>query len=106
VNLAADALERGCVDLVVGGHVHVRIGPDAVGAENGAVGYRYTNGTTGGAAYAIAIGSKPRRDAMVSLVTYRDGVPAAIQSVTLQTNGTFAVGEFVELAPSAGVERP
>jgi hypothetical protein len=106
VNLAADALERGCVDLVVGGHVHVRIGPDAVEAEDGAVGYSYTNGTTGGAAYAIAIGSKPRRDAMVSLVTYRDGVPAAIQSVTLQTNGAFAVGEFVELAPSAGVDGP
>ena len=73
INLAVDALDRGCVDLVVGGHVHVKIGPDAVEAEDGAVGYTYTNGTTGGAAYAIAIGSKPRRDAMVSLVTYRDG---------------------------------
>ncbi len=99
VNLAADALERGCVDLVVGGHVHVKIGPEEVRAVGGAVGYRYTNGTTGGAAYAIAIGSKPRRDAMVSLITYRDGLPVAVQSVTLQTNGTFAVGEYVTLEP-------
>jgi hypothetical protein len=99
VDLAEDALDRGCVDLVLGGHVHVKIGPDVVEAEDGAVGYTYTNGTTGGAAYAIAIGSKPRRDAMVSLVTYRDGIPAAIQSVTLQTNGTFEVGEYVELDP-------
>ncbi|MGH3345378.1 MAG: metallophosphoesterase, partial [Nocardioides sp.] len=101
VDLAADALEQGCVDLVVGGHVHVRIGPERVEGENGAVGYRYTTGTTGGAAYAIAVGSKPRRDAMVSLITYRDGVPAAIQSVTLQTNGTFEVGEYVELEPGS-----
>lgn len=98
VNLARDALEAGCVDLVVGGHVHVEIGPDRVVAEDGRVGYTYTVGTTGGAAYAIAVGSKPRRDAMVSLITYgEDGRPAGIQSVTLQTNGSFVVGDFVEL---------
>jgi hypothetical protein len=67
-------------------------------AEDGRVGYSYTNGTTGGAAYAIAIGSKPRRDAMVSLVTYgEDGRPLGIQAVTLQTNGSFVVGDFEEL---------
>ncbi len=98
VNLARDALEAGCVDLVVGGHVHVEIGPDRVVAEDGRVGYTYTTGTTGGAAYAIAVGSKPRRDAMVSLITYgEDGRPVGIQSVTLQTNGSFVVRDFVEL---------
>jgi predicted phosphodiesterase len=97
-NLARDALEQGCVDLVVGGHVHVKIGPTQIVAEDGRVGYSYTNGTTGGAAYAIAIGSKPRRDAMVSLVTYgEDGRPLGIQAVTLQTNGSFVVGDFEEL---------
>ena len=97
-NLARDALEAGCVDLVVGGHVHVRIGPTRVVAEDGRVGYSYTTGTTGGAAYAIAIGSKPRRDAMVSLVTYgEDGRPVGIQAVTLQTNGSFVVGDYEEL---------
>jgi hypothetical protein len=96
VNLAREALEAGCADLVVGGHVHVKVGPTLVEGAEG-TGYRFTTGTTGGAAYAIAIGSKPRRDAMVSLITYRDGRPAGIQPVTLQTNGTFLVEEYVEL---------
>ena len=52
-----------------------RSGPTAVTGANGKVGYSYTNGTTGGAAYALAIGSKLRRDAEVTLVTYRDGAP-------------------------------
>jgi len=98
VNLARQAMAEGCADLVVGGHVHVKIGPKRVDGANGEVGYSYTTGTTGGAAYAIAIGSKPRRDAMVSLITYReDGRPAGIQAVTLQTNGSFVVGQYVEL---------
>lgn len=94
-NLARAALESGCADLVVGGHVHVKLGPTLMAGENGRVGYTYTTGTTGGAAYAIAIGSKPRRDAMVSLITYGDdGRPAGIQAVTLQTNGSFVVGDY------------
>ncbi|NYI44009.1 hypothetical protein BJ993_001089 [Nocardioides aromaticivorans] len=91
------ALERGCVDLVVGGHVHVEEGPTAVTATDGRVGWTYTVGTTGGAAYAIAIGSKLRRAANLALITYRDGRPAGIQSVTLQTNGRYDVGEWTEL---------
>ena len=47
--------------------------------ENGATGYSYTTGTTGGAAYAIALGSKPRRPAGISLITYRDGRPVGVQ---------------------------
>jgi hypothetical protein len=96
-DLAREALERGCADLVLGGHVHVRIGPTRVIGENNEVGYSYTTGTTGGAAYAIAIGSKPRRDATVSLITYADGRPTGIQYVVLQTNGTFQVGPWTEL---------
>lgn len=91
------ALERGCVDLVVGGHVHVEEGPSAVTATDGRVGWTYTVGTTGGAAYAIAIGSKLRRAANVALITYRDGRPVGIQSVTLQTNGRFDVAAWTEL---------
>jgi hypothetical protein len=100
-NLGRAALERGCVDLVIGGHLHVRQGPERVVGENGAVGYTYTTGTTGGAAYAIAIGSKPRRDADISLVTYRGGRPIGLQWVTLQTNGHFLTGDWVPLRPSA-----
>ncbi len=99
-NLGAAALARGCADLVVGGHTHVQAGPTRVVGENGATGYSYTTGTTGGAAYAFALGSKPRRPAGVSLVTYRDGRPVGVQAVTLQTTGVFEVGDFVSLAPT------
>lgn len=96
-NLAKPTLERGCADLVLAGHLHVRRGPTVVRAENGRVGYTFTNGTTGGAAYAIALGSKPRRDADIGLVTYRDGRPVGIQSVLLGTDGEFQVGVYVSL---------
>lgn len=91
------ALERGCVDLVLAGHLHLQVGPDRVLGTNGKAGYTYTNGTTGGAAYAVAIGSKLRRDAEVSLVTYAEGRPVGIQPVTVRTNGEFVVGSFVRL---------
>ncbi len=96
-NLGGEALARGCVDLVIGGHTHVQDGPDLVDGENGRVGYTVTNGTTGGAAYAIAVGSKPRRDADVTLVTYRDDRPVGTQWVRLRTDGVFVVGSYVEL---------
>jgi hypothetical protein len=96
-NLGQPALDRGCVDLVIGGHLHVRVPPTEHTGENGETGYKYTTGTTGGAAYAIALGSKPRRNADVSLITYRDGRPAGIQWVTLQPNGVFEVGDWVPL---------
>jgi hypothetical protein len=96
-NLGRGALERGCVDLVLGGHTHVRSGPQRVTGPDGEIGYRYTTGTAGGAAYAIALGSKPRRPADVSLVTYADGRPVGIQWVTLQTTGSFDTGTYVPL---------
>jgi len=101
-NLGQEALDRGCVDLVLGGHLHIRVGPEVYVGDNGATGYKFTTGTAGGAAYAIAIGSKPRRPAEVSLVTYNDGRPAGIQWVILQTNGVFEVGEYVELPYPTG----
>lgn len=97
-DLGAEALERGCVDLVVGGHLHVQEGPTAVTGDNGETGYTFTTGTTGGAAYAIAIGSKIRRPAQVTLITYdEEGTPVGLQSVLLQTNGRFDVEVYVEL---------
>ena len=98
-NLGREALDRGCVDLVLGGHTHVQAGPEAVGGEDGATGYTWTNGTTGGAAYAIALGSKPRRDADVSLVTYADGRPIGLQWVRLRTDGTWLVGDWAPITP-------
>jgi predicted phosphodiesterase len=96
-NLADEALERGCADLVLGGHLHVEVGPSRVLGTDGQRGYSFTTGTTGGAAFAIALGSKPRREASVTLVTYRDGRPAGLQPVVLQTNGTFEVENYQEL---------
>lgn len=92
------ALAGGCVDLVVGGHVHVQSGPTPVVGANGRTGYTYTNGTTGGAAYAIAIGTKLRRPAGVTLITYREGRPTGVQAVTLQTNGRYDVEPWRALA--------
>lgn len=91
------AVERGCVDLVIGGHLHVSVGPTPVTAEDETVGHTYTNGTSGGAAYAIAVGSKLRRPAEVALITYRDGRPVGLQEVLLETNGVFEVGDYLEL---------
>ncbi len=106
--LARQALDRGCVDLVVGGHLHVRVGPTLVVGENGQAGYSYTTGTTGGAAYAIAVGSKPKRAAEVTLITYRDGRPVGVQAVLLQTNGVFEVGGYdeLQLTPQPGLGAP
>ncbi len=98
-NLGRDALSRGCVDLVVGGHTHVQAGPVAVVGDNGSTGYTWTNGTTGGAAYAIALGSKPRRDADVSLITYADSRPVGVQWVRLRTDGSWLVGDYSPLEP-------
>ena len=99
-NLGAEALTRGCVDLVLGGHTHVQAGPDAVDGAGGETGYTWTNGTTGGAAYAIALGSKPRRDADVSLVTYADGRATGLQWVRLRTDGSWRVGEWEPITPA------
>jgi hypothetical protein len=96
-NLASQVLERGCADLVVAGHVHTQVGPDRVVGLNGKVGYTYTNGTTGGAAYAVAYGSKLRRDAEFTLITYRDGRPIGLQPVVVRTNGVYDVRPYIPL---------
>ncbi len=96
-NMGRATLERGCADLVVGGHTHVQDGPTPVAGPDGTTGYRWTNGTTGGAAYAIAVGSKPRRDAEVTLVTFADGRAVGIQWVRLRTDGSFRVGDWEAL---------
>ena len=95
-----EALQRGCVGVVLAGHLHEQVGPTAVTGSNGKVGWTYTNGTTGGAAYAIAIGSKLRRDAEVTLVTFRDGRAVGLQPVTITTIGQFRVAPYIPLNPT------
>ncbi len=101
-NTGREALRRGCVDLVLGGHVHEQLGPTEFEGNNGDIGYSYTNGTTGGAAYAVAIGSKLRRNAEVTLITYRDGRPVGIQPVRIRTVGDFRVSPYIRLDPPPG----
>jgi hypothetical protein len=96
-DLGRPALDRGCVDLVLAGHLHLQVGPDEVVGDNGRTGTTYTNGTTGGAAYAFALGSKLRRDAEVTLVTFRDGRPTGLQPVGIRTNGEIVVKDFIDL---------
>lgn len=96
-NLGDAALERGCVDLVVGGHTHVQDGPTPVEGDNGETGYTFTVGTAGGAAYAVAVGGKLRRPAGLALITYDDGRPVGVQGLTLQTTGRWDVGRWVPL---------
>jgi len=69
----------------------------AVVGDNGEPTTAYTNGTTGGAAYAFALGSKLRREAQVTLLTYRDGVPVGLQPVTLTPGGEVVPDDYVEL---------
>jgi predicted phosphodiesterase len=95
--LGRTALDRGCVDLVLAGHVHVQVGPDRVIGTNQKVGYTYTNGTTGGAAYALAVGGRLRREAELSVVTFEDGRPVGIQPVRISTRGQFLVDAYVAL---------
>lgn len=97
-----EALARGCVDLVLAGHRHEQVGPTEVTGSNGQVGYEFTTGTTGGAAYAIALGSKLRRNAMVTLVTYREGRPVGLQPVTFRTVKDIVVSDYLPLDPRAG----
>jgi hypothetical protein len=101
-HMGDEALARGCADLVVGGHLHVQGGPTRVDGENGAVGYSYTNGTTGGAAYAIAVGASIRRPAGITVLTFRDGRPVGVQAVLLDTTGRFTVDPYVALDPAEG----
>ncbi|MEZ0579670.1 metallophosphoesterase [Nocardioides sp. MH1] len=96
-NLGKEALERGCVDLVVGGHTHTQSGPTLVVGPDGQRGYTYTVGTAGGAAYAIALGTKLRRPAGFAVITYRGGEPVGIQTIDIQTTGRFTVSPYQEL---------
>lgn len=105
-NLGRTALARGCVDLVLAGHTHVQIGPDRVVGENGSVGYSYVNGTTGGAAFAVAVGSRLRREAQFTFITFADGRPVGLQPVRISTRGAFLVDEFIALDYGAEGNNP
>jgi len=95
--MALPALTRGCTDLVVAGHLHHQVGPDRIVGSNGAIGYRYTNGTTGGAAFSFALGPSLKHDAEVTLLTWHGGRPVGIQPVAFDTRARITVEPYVPL---------
>lgn len=103
VTSGGETANNGCVPLIVGGHLHRQAGPEEVALENGNSITIYTNGTTGGAAYAFALG-KPRRDAQVTLITYNsEGQPVGLQPVTITVHGEVIVQNYFGLPSSPTV---
>jgi predicted phosphodiesterase len=92
--------ESGCVDLVLSGHLHRQVGPDVIRGLNGRSTTTLTTGSTGGAVYAFALGSKLRRPAQVTIVTFRRGVPIGLQPVTFEPGGTIDVADYTPIKAS------
>jgi predicted phosphodiesterase len=97
---AKRASQSGCVDLVLSGHLHRQVGPEVIEGENGRRTTTLTIGSTGGAVYTFALGSKLRRPAQVAIVTFRDGRPVGLQPVTFDPGGTIDVARYTRVRPS------
>ncbi|MEU4193780.1 metallophosphoesterase [Kribbella sp. NPDC026611] len=92
----AESAERGCATLLVSGHLHRQVGPETRVVEERPV-TTYTNGTTGGAAYAFALGYTLRKPGEVTLITYQKGKPVGLQPVTAGPGGDVTVGAYTPL---------
>jgi predicted phosphodiesterase len=92
-----DTATRGCASLLLSGHLHRQVGPETKIIDGKAV-TTFTNGTTGGAAYAFALGYTLRRPGEVTLVTYVKGQPVGLQTVTAELTGEVTVGTYQPLA--------
>jgi Icc-related predicted phosphoesterase len=93
----ADSAARGCAPLLVSGHLHRQVGPEHRVVDGRPV-TTYTNGTTGGAAYAFALGYTLRKPGEVTLLTYQKGAPVGLQTVTAQPGGDVTVGPYTPLS--------
>ncbi|MFC9692746.1 metallophosphoesterase [Kribbella sp. NPDC056951] len=92
----AETAARGCATLLLSGHLHRQVGPETKVVDDRPV-TTYTNGTTGGAAYAFALGYTLRRPGEMTLVTYTDGKPIGLQTVTAGLAGEITVGPYTPL---------
>lgn len=92
-----ETADRGCASLLLSGHLHRQVGPETKVIGGKAV-TTFTNGTTGGAAYAFALGYTLRRPGEVTLVTYVKGQPVGLQTVTAELTGEVTVGTYKPLA--------
>lgn len=97
---AQDLAESGCVDLVLSGHLHRQVGPEEIVSPEGSVTTRLTTASTGGAVYAFALGSKLRREAQVTIVTFEDGRPVGLQPVSFKPGGTIEVADYAPVTLS------
>ena len=92
----ADTAARGCATLLLSGHLHHQVGPEHTVVDDRPV-TTYTNSTTGGAAYAFALGYTLRRPGEVTLITYAKGLPIGLQTVTAELTGDITVGAYTPL---------
>lgn len=90
----------GCADLILNGHLHRQVGPTAVVGANGRKTVTLTTGTTGGAVFAFALGSKLRRPAQVTIVTFKGGKPVGMQPVDFSTGGDVTAQTYVPIKVS------
>jgi hypothetical protein len=75
------------------------VGPEVIEGEDGRT-TTLTTGSTGGAVYTFALGSKLRRPAQVTVVTFRDGRPVGLQPVTFEPGGTIDVADYTRVRTS------
>lgn len=92
----ADTAARGCATLLLSGHLHRQVGPEHKVVDGRPV-TTFTNGTTGGAAYAFALGYTLRRPGQVTLITYSKGQPIGLQTVRAELTGKITVGPYTPL---------
>ncbi|MCD9155370.1 metallophosphoesterase family protein [Aeromicrobium duanguangcaii] len=97
---AKAAVAQGCVDLAISGHLHRQEGPVSTEGPNG-TSTRLTIGSTGGAVYAFALGTKLRRDAQVAVLTFEDSRVVGLQVVTFKPGGVIDVGDYTTLPVAA-----
>jgi predicted phosphodiesterase len=97
---AKQAAASGCADLVLSGHLHRQVGPTVITGANGRSTTTLTTASTGGAVYAFALGSKLRRNAQVTIVTFADGQPVGLQPVTFAPGGIIEVADYSPITPS------
>lgn len=94
---AKKAAATGCADLVLSGHLHRQVGPTTALGANGRETTSLTTGSTGGAVYAFALGSKLRREAQVTVVTFDQGRPVGLQVVNFEPGGQVTPQAYVPL---------
>jgi predicted phosphodiesterase len=97
---AKKAAASGCTDLVLSGHLHRQIGPAVLDGTNGRSTTTLTTGTTGGAIFAFALGSKLRHTAQVTVVTFKDGLPVGLQPVSFEQGGAITIEPYTPITTS------